>query len=668
MALTGYKSWAVTSVGNVVPSAAVEVRRKSDNSLASLFTDAGGGTPVANPFTAGVDGSFEFYADPDRYDLLVGSGPSQVTVPVDLTDGRAQVPFEDTAAFVAWVAGGGTAAEGTVKSDGERLYIASSGATDLTGLPGWLPFGSMEVQDFADIAGVTADQVPVGGNLRVTSLDATYERAPDAATDAHLDYSGSGGVKWYVVVTDGSTNVENFGVPGDGSDATTALQSVLALIGTITASDYTATNRFSLIFGQGEWGVSGLVEFPAHVDLVGAGRALTKFSCTGAGQIRFASDGTNSGSTAVRGSRSSGFIIEGDGSTNSVAIMDVGFAVERQFSDFVVKGSASDGLYVNAAQNCDFYSFTITDNTGVGLVLDYGAGNNRFFGYEIEGNGVANLRSRQSGTSPTGAFNVPTNNQFYGGIFERRKTGGTWVASVDHQNGKFNKIIGGNIALTGVSGGEIIVKARQTDGALPSTLIVENTFISGTAAQTVMFDIDDSATVYFSGSVENSDKLARIGDNSRLFEIGGGILTIGGITQRFSNQSGGTSAEKVLWRKADERAQQRSVRAGASDTISQTFVDGEANPRREELANGTVSLSKGSALADVNLNRVERFGIPGYQISRPTATDTFVLKLGAVDLIIASGAPAQASPDGSLYLRTDTGQLYVRESGAWVGK
>ena len=36
-----------------------------------------------------------------------------------------------------------------------------------------------------------------------------------------------------------------------------------------------------------------------------------------------------------------------------------------------------------------------------------------------------------------------------------------------------------------------------------------------------------------------------------------------------------------------------------------------------------------------------------------------------------TGAPTQAVPDGSLYLRTDGGagsSLYVRENGAWVAK
>lgn len=33
-----------------------------------------------------------------------------------------------------------------------------------------------------------------------------------------------------------------------------------------------------------------------------------------------------------------------------------------------------------------------------------------------------------------------------------------------------------------------------------------------------------------------------------------------------------------------------------------------------------------------------------------------------------TGAPTMARPDGSLYRRRDTGELYVREGGAWVAK
>lgn len=158
MALTGYRSWAVTNSGDTIASAAVEVRRKADNTLASLFTDAGGGTPIVQPFTAGTDGSFEFYTEPDRYDLLVGSGLSQQTIPIDIADGRAQVPWPSRAQAVTDIAGGFVAANGTIKSDGTVQYIASSGATAISDMLGWLPFGVPESAHFGTVGdGVTND-------------------------------------------------------------------------------------------------------------------------------------------------------------------------------------------------------------------------------------------------------------------------------------------------------------------------------------------------------------------------------------------------------------------------------------------------------------------------------------------------------------------------------
>lgn len=143
MALSAFYGVARTTAGTIIPSAAVEVRRTADNSLATIYGDAAGVTPINNgvDFVTDSSGVFEFYAEPDRYTVLVGSGASQVSVPAEIVDGRAQVPFESRADFVAWVAGGGVAADGTIKSDGTVQYVASAGATAIADLPGWLPFG-----------------------------------------------------------------------------------------------------------------------------------------------------------------------------------------------------------------------------------------------------------------------------------------------------------------------------------------------------------------------------------------------------------------------------------------------------------------------------------------------------------------------------------------------
>src|SRR4249919_694720 len=56
--------------GNAVAGAEVYVRKQSDNTLASLYSDDGV-TPTSNPVTTDNDGEFSFYAGDDTYKLQV---------------------------------------------------------------------------------------------------------------------------------------------------------------------------------------------------------------------------------------------------------------------------------------------------------------------------------------------------------------------------------------------------------------------------------------------------------------------------------------------------------------------------------------------------------------------------------------------------------------------
>ena len=69
--------------------------------------------------------------------------------------------------------------------------------------------------EFSELASVTASDLDVGEYARVMSVGATYQRAADAATDARLDYSGSGGVKWYYIVS-GTIRASALGYVTDG--------------------------------------------------------------------------------------------------------------------------------------------------------------------------------------------------------------------------------------------------------------------------------------------------------------------------------------------------------------------------------------------------------------------------------------------------------------------
>lgn len=61
--LSNFSSAAFTNASGleVAAAATIEVRREVDNSLASLFADEAGVTPLGNPFAADADGRFEFY-------------------------------------------------------------------------------------------------------------------------------------------------------------------------------------------------------------------------------------------------------------------------------------------------------------------------------------------------------------------------------------------------------------------------------------------------------------------------------------------------------------------------------------------------------------------------------------------------------------------------------
>lgn len=149
MARVQYKNWAVDASGAIVASAAIELRQKSDDTLATLYTTETGGTTKTNPFNAETDGSFSFWAERDRYDLLVGSGASQETIPLDLVDARNGRAFSTRDEFVTAVSGGFAAADGAVVFAGGLTYVAEASATAISDLAGWVPFGRIYPDHFA---------------------------------------------------------------------------------------------------------------------------------------------------------------------------------------------------------------------------------------------------------------------------------------------------------------------------------------------------------------------------------------------------------------------------------------------------------------------------------------------------------------------------------------
>lgn len=116
-------------------------------------------------------------------------------------------------------------------ASGDVTYVVSGGTSyklDLSTVK--LPLTNPTIEDlyfvatFSDLASIVSADVAEGDFIFVTSTGYLYERALDAASDAHLDYSGASGVKLYVH----SNEVKAFGATGDGvTDDSTAIQAAL---------------------------------------------------------------------------------------------------------------------------------------------------------------------------------------------------------------------------------------------------------------------------------------------------------------------------------------------------------------------------------------------------------------------------------------------------------
>lgn len=108
------------------------------------------GSAVANPITGGTDGFVQFQVLPGRYWIQAADGGtfSQAwywdAVPAGV------LSWASRAALVADVAAGMELPDGAKVSDGTVQYVASSGATAISDMPGWLPFGDVYTDHFTE--------------------------------------------------------------------------------------------------------------------------------------------------------------------------------------------------------------------------------------------------------------------------------------------------------------------------------------------------------------------------------------------------------------------------------------------------------------------------------------------------------------------------------------
>jgi hypothetical protein len=102
---------------------------------------------------------------------------------------------------------------------------------------------SATVEKFSDLSSVQDADVQVGGLILVLDSIQVFERAADAATDEHFDYSGGSGVKWYEAGPNFSTRARMVAAKArmDAAGDTVAVGTIWAAGGVLYEADSTAT-------------------------------------------------------------------------------------------------------------------------------------------------------------------------------------------------------------------------------------------------------------------------------------------------------------------------------------------------------------------------------------------------------------------------------------------
>lgn len=121
-------------------------------------------------------------------DTLVAQGGNKVAI------------YSSRAAFVAAVGTGLSVPDGTIASDGTVQYVASTGATAISDLPGWVPFGDVYPDHFADnsVPGTTDMGAAILASLSygrkillrgsyATSVEISYNNKRIEGRDPHND-------------------------------------------------------------------------------------------------------------------------------------------------------------------------------------------------------------------------------------------------------------------------------------------------------------------------------------------------------------------------------------------------------------------------------------------------------------------------------------------------
>jgi hypothetical protein len=298
------------------------------------------------------------------------------------------------------------------------LWAGSAAAAGAAGmaLGSAAPAGAQTGPTAASVTVVPKD------NIQSTNVQAALEELDDEKAGLNTE-STFGAVQTFLdakflsarFLSQPFIDVRAYGAAGNGSgNDATAIQNAI----TQAASGPFGTHQGTVYIPPGVYNIGGPITVPNNVDLWGGGGhgqvgngGTVLVATNSTARLVFQGEGGQSGNFAVRGN--------GMSPTNGLVYLGSG-VVERAFVALRVTGSATDGMVIEAAQNCTFTQCMIAQHGHDGVVLDQGTGGHVFVRCEFgacTNDGVVIRETLPSADS--GAYPYPQHNLFLHCIFER---------------------------------------------------------------------------------------------------------------------------------------------------------------------------------------------------------------------------------------------------------
>jgi len=331
-------------------------------------------------------------------------------------------------------------------------------------------------------------------------------------------------------------DVRDHGSVADG--VTDNRAAILAAIAAATAGasgnfEYSTTGHRAIIFPQGVFAFSGVIDVPNYVDLRGAGKTLTTLKALGAtAQIKFGSITTFAAGSDHRHGRIGGFSVDG----NNVALRPLvfGFQAGGIVQDIGVHNSAGDGVVFASAQNMQVFGLVVMDCAGVGIVHDLSCGGISIYAPHVGRCGSAWVSYVQ--TAVTGlAYAAPQDNSIYDPIFEYLVRAGGLGHTADRmiyhgagvQNAIIGAIIGGWDATKAVS----LVKMEKAGTPSSVGFRITDSVLGGSLTHSTAFDLGNETRLVLSGVND-------VSQNATVFKLRGGSSFVESGADRVIYQAG----------------------------------------------------------------------------------------------------------------------------------